>query len=137
MNDVKDYINKFKLEFFEFLKLHNRMDLKISDYIDEYEGVHFIFHNDKELEKIEIFKTFITDAIHKHFTINEIFNVCFDDDFILTDWSKAKTIAELLPALKLETLENSTQNTKNTITLPKKENINNNYQLNSLNIALN
>ena len=134
MNDVKHYINKFKLDFFEFLKLHNRMDLKISDYIDEYEGVNFIFHNDKELEKNEIFKTFIAHKMNEHFFSNDIANVCFDDDFIFTDWSKVKTVAELLPALKLKMLENNNQKS---ITLPKKENINNNYQLNSLNIVLN
>lgn len=84
----RNLVSQFKSDLVEFLKIQNKTDFKMRDFFDEHEGVYFFFHNDKQLDDNKEIELFVTNKMGEYFFSNSIFNVCFTEDFVFTDWSK-------------------------------------------------
>jgi len=77
MINIKEAIEQFKADVYNYPGLKNRTHFHLSDEFDEYDDEYLVFHHDEDLLFDVDFRTFVANLQVKHFISKNIENVGF------------------------------------------------------------
>jgi len=82
MNTEEILVSQFKLDIFNYMLMLGRINIEIEEEFDE-DGVHFIFHNDRALDRNEAFRLHVSQKKFQYLIPNGLDNICFTYDYRL------------------------------------------------------